>query len=78
MIFRALVAIRVNFFKIMASAKRRRSGGLLPPSMAETKVGVRPWRADEAVVVGMIDMVIVGVSYLLLVLTSLIFDDEYC
>lgn len=65
MIFRALLAFRVNFFKITAAAKQGRSGGLLPPSITEDRIETRPWKADEAVIVGVIDMVIVGVSYLL-------------
>ncbi|KAJ5752730.1 hypothetical protein N7520_009647 [Penicillium odoratum] len=65
-IFRALIAFRINFFKITAAAKQKRSGSLLPPTMIEEKVQIRLWRADEAVTVGVIDMVIVGVSYLLM------------
>ena len=51
-IFRALMTFRLNFFNIMAALNQRWSGGLLRPSVAETKVETRPLRADEAVMVG--------------------------
>jgi hypothetical protein len=60
-----LVTFRVNFFNIIAALNERRSGGLFLHSVADTKVETRPWRADEAVMVGVIDMVTVGVGYLL-------------
>ncbi|KFY08807.1 hypothetical protein V492_05885 [Pseudogymnoascus sp. VKM F-4246] len=65
-IFRFLIAFRVNFFDIMAAAEQRRNGGLLHPYATEAKSAVRPWRAREAVMMGFMDVTIAGVSYLLM------------
>ncbi|KAI9702714.1 MAG: hypothetical protein M1820_006098 [Bogoriella megaspora] len=64
-IFRMLLAIRVNFFEIIAAAKQRRTAGLLQPYAPEVKGVPRPWRASEAVMLGAMDVAIAGVSYLL-------------
>ncbi|KAF5007837.1 hypothetical protein FDECE_5863 [Fusarium decemcellulare] len=60
---RMLVALRVNFYTIRAAARRRRNQGLL----AEPKGAIdhetmtyRPWRAKEAIMLGVMDFVIVG------------------
>lgn len=65
-VFRILLALRFNLYKVMAAAKQRRGGSLLPPDVAETKSTPRPWRANEAVISGALDTVIAGVSYLLM------------
>ena len=54
----------------MAAARQRRNGGLLQPYAVESKGVTRPWRASEAVMLGAIDVVIAGVSYLLSVIFS--------
>jgi hypothetical protein len=63
-VFRILLALRFNLYRVMAAAKQRRGGSLLP-DVAETKSTRRPWRANEAVISGALDTVIAGVSYLL-------------
>jgi copper transporter 1 len=64
--FRALLAIRVNFFGILAAVKQNRYKGLIAPQVGEGKAAtVRPWRADEAVMMATLDVVVAGVSYLL-------------
>ncbi|KAF2230845.1 hypothetical protein EV356DRAFT_508154 [Viridothelium virens] len=65
-IFRLLLAIRVNFFEIIAAAKKRRTAGLLQPYEIAAEGVPRPWRASEAVMLGAMDVVIAGVSYLLM------------
>ncbi|KAM6484852.1 Ctr copper transporter family-domain-containing protein [Trichoderma sp. SZMC 28011] len=66
-VFRMLLALRFNLYKVVAVVKQRRSGGLLPPDITETKATPRPWRANEAILSGALDTVIAGVSYLLMV-----------
>lgn len=51
----------------MAAIEQHRNGGLLHPYAIEAKSTVRPWRASEAVMMASMDVVIAGVSYLLLV-----------
>ncbi|OBT49552.1 hypothetical protein VE04_10091, partial [Pseudogymnoascus sp. 24MN13] len=65
-IFRLLLAFRVNFFEIMAAAEQRRNGGLLHPYATDAKSKARPWRASEAVMMASMDVMIAGVSYLLM------------
>jgi len=60
-----LLALRVNWYTILAAAERRRHGGLGQPYVTEAKVVKRPWRAREAVLTASLDVVIAGVSYLL-------------
>lgn len=65
--FRLLLAIRVNLFDILAAVKQDRYKGLIASRVREDKAAtiVRPWRADEAVMVATLDVVVAGVSYLL-------------
>ncbi|KAF4443529.1 hypothetical protein FACUT_1266 [Fusarium acutatum] len=64
-ILRMLLALRVNFYSIRDGLRQRRTKGLLVESrVGET--GNRPWRANEAVMLGAIDVLIAGVSYLLM------------
>ncbi|KAH7070691.1 Ctr copper transporter family-domain-containing protein [Paraphoma chrysanthemicola] len=62
-IFRLLVAFRVNIFAVLDAAERRQYGGLL---QHETKTTIRPWRANEAVLTAALDVLLAGVSYLLM------------
>ncbi|GKU21907.1 hypothetical protein FLAG1_11938 [Fusarium langsethiae] len=64
-IFRMLLALRVNFYSIRDSLRQRRTKGLLA-EYRTSDIGQRPWRASEAVMLGAIDVVIAGVSYLLM------------
>ncbi|EHK21980.1 uncharacterized protein TRIVIDRAFT_53545 [Trichoderma virens Gv29-8] len=66
-VFRILLALRFNMYKVVAAAKMRRGGGLLQSDMTEIKSTPRPWRASEAIMSGALDAVIAGVSYLLMV-----------
>ncbi|UPX14733.1 uncharacterized protein EKO05_0005207 [Ascochyta rabiei] len=65
-VFRLLVAFRVNFFAIFAAARQGRYDGLIQSHATEGKPAVRPWRADEAVTVAALDVLVAGVSYLLM------------
>ncbi|KAG4272632.1 hypothetical protein FPRO04_10374 [Fusarium proliferatum] len=64
-ILRMLLALRVNFYSIRDGLRRRRTKGLLVASRA-SDIENRPWRANEAMMLGAIDVLIAGVSYLLL------------
>ncbi|KAL7931598.1 Ctr copper transporter family domain-containing protein [Trichoderma chlorosporum] len=66
-VFRILLALRFNLYKVIAAAKQRSGGGRLPPPMTEVKSTPRPWRAREAIMSGVFDAVIAGVSYLLMI-----------
>lgn len=63
-ILRMLLALRVNFYSIRDGLRQRRTKGLLVESRAIGTVN-RPWRANEAMMLGAIDVLIAGVSYLL-------------
>ncbi|KAM0083811.1 hypothetical protein ACKRZS_004017 [Fusarium odoratissimum] len=63
-ILRMLLAIRVNFYSIRDGLRRRRTKGLLVEPRTSYS-GNRPWRANEAMMLGVIDVLITGVSYLL-------------
>ncbi|CRG82856.1 hypothetical protein PISL3812_00202 [Talaromyces islandicus] len=65
-VFRFLLALRFNFYRVVAAVKQRRSGSLLQPDIIEIKGTPRRWRAREAVMLGTLDAVIAGVSYLLM------------
>ncbi|EWY82061.1 hypothetical protein FOYG_14181 [Fusarium oxysporum NRRL 32931] len=64
-ILRMLLAIRVNFYGIRDGVRRRRTKGLLAEHRT-SEIGPRPWRANEAMMLGAIDVGIAGVSYLLM------------
>lgn len=63
--FRLLLAVRVNFLAILTAIKQNRYSGLIQTHAMEDKEGARPWRADEAVMMAGLDVVVAGVSYLL-------------
>lgn len=67
-IFRALLAIRVHFYPLLAAADTRRTGGLEYAPYYNEKPGRRPWRAREAVLLGLLDVVVAGIGYLLYVM----------
>lgn len=62
-IFRALLAVRVNLFEVLAVVKGRRGGEY--PYAVECKATSRPWRVNEAVLLASMDVVLAGISYLL-------------
>ncbi|KAF5530799.1 kinase-like domain-containing protein [Fusarium mexicanum] len=64
-ILRMLLALRVNFYSIKDSVRGRRTKGLLVESPVSEIIGNRPWRANEAIMLGVIDVLLAGVSYLL-------------
>ncbi|KAF4498371.1 hypothetical protein FAGAP_5465 [Fusarium agapanthi] len=64
-ILRMLLALRVNFYSIKDSVRGRRTKGLLVESRVSETAGNRPWRANEAIMLGAIDVLLAGVSYLL-------------
>ncbi|RDW59948.1 hypothetical protein BP6252_13035 [Coleophoma cylindrospora] len=66
-IFRALLAVRINFFEVLAVLERRRSGGLIYPYATDVKSVVRPWRANEAVMLASMDVTLAGTGYLLMI-----------
>ncbi|KAL6694406.1 Ctr copper transporter [Trichoderma pleuroticola] len=65
-IFRALLAIRVNFPQVVDAIERRRRGGRIPSHVADSKSTIHPWRANEAVKLAFMDLILAGVSYLLM------------
>ncbi|KJK74524.1 hypothetical protein H634G_10221 [Metarhizium anisopliae BRIP 53293] len=66
-VFRFLLGLRCNLYRVVAAVKQRRSGSLLQPDTIEIKgTPPRRWRAGEAVITGTLDAVIAGVSYLLM------------
>jgi copper transporter 1 len=64
-IFRALLAVRINFFEVLAVARHRHSQGLIYPYTDDSKPRVRPWRASESVMLASMDVVLAGIGYLL-------------
>ncbi|OAG06198.1 uncharacterized protein CC84DRAFT_754388 [Paraphaeosphaeria sporulosa] len=66
-IFRALIAIRFNFDRFSAKIASTRGDNQAHLYTDEYKGAHRPWRANEAVALGAMDVVIAGVSYLLYV-----------
>ncbi|KAF5590119.1 uncharacterized protein FSUBG_10957 [Fusarium subglutinans] len=63
-ILRMLLTLRVNFYNVRDGLRRRRTKGLLVESRV-SESGDRPWRSNEAMMLGAIDVLIAGVSYLL-------------
>jgi copper transporter 1 len=59
------LAIRVNFFGILVGLRQNRYKGLIVSQAENDKATMRPWRADEAVMMATLDVVVAGVSYLL-------------
>ncbi|KAF2627258.1 hypothetical protein BU25DRAFT_410875 [Macroventuria anomochaeta] len=64
--FRLLLAFRVNFFTILAAVRQNRYKGLIHSHTTEEKSTAQPSRADEAVMMAALDVVVAGVSYLLM------------
>ncbi|KAF1949763.1 hypothetical protein CC80DRAFT_428348 [Byssothecium circinans] len=66
-IFRSLLAIRLNFFEILAMVKRRRGDDQMILYNMEKQSGLRTWRASEAVMMAFLDVVIAGTGYLIMI-----------
>ncbi|KAL7798859.1 Ctr copper transporter family domain-containing protein [Trichoderma afarasin] len=66
-IFRALLAIRVNFPQVVDAIECRRRHGRIPSHLADSKTTIRPWRANEAVRLAFMDLILAGVGYLLMI-----------
>nr|POE75608.1 hypothetical protein CFP56_53720 [Quercus suber] len=64
-LFRALLAIRVNFHPLLAAADAHRAGTRAYRSDPIEKSSQHPWRARESVLLGFLDVVLAGVGYLL-------------
>lgn len=64
-IFRALVAVRINIYGILAARQTRREGGFVNAHHTQMQPSIRPWKANEAVTVAALDVVVAGVGYLL-------------
>jgi solute carrier family 31 (copper transporter), member 1 len=66
-IFRALLAIRVNFYPMLAVIENRRYGGPGFEPCLDEKSTRRPWRARDSMLMGFMDVVLAAVGYLLFV-----------
>ncbi|KAL7952332.1 Ctr copper transporter family domain-containing protein [Trichoderma compactum] len=66
-IFRAILAIRVNFHQVVDAIERRRRHGRIPLHLVDYRTTIRPWRADEAVKLAFMDLILAGVGYLLMI-----------
>ncbi len=66
-IFRALIALRCNALSLWALWRRRQETAIMLRENDEgyLKQADRPWRINEAAAIAFLDMVLVGVSYLL-------------
>jgi solute carrier family 31 (copper transporter), member 1 len=60
-IFRGILAVRVRFYDIMAAVRQRQQH--IPYHKVEK--GTSRWRAGEAMMIGALDVVLAGLSYLL-------------
>lgn len=66
-IFRAFLALRVHIYPLLNALEKRRNGGLEYEPYQHGKSNKYPWRAREAVLIGLIDVTIAGLAYLLYV-----------
>jgi hypothetical protein len=66
-LFRALLGFRINFFPILKAIRERKNRDLIHSYPPEKIALMRPWRANEAVMLATIDVVIAGCGYLLYV-----------
>lgn len=64
-IFRALLAVRVRFYDFVTLAKYRQYGGVSSQPLTNAQPISRPWRANEAVMIAVADVLLAGLSYLL-------------
>ncbi|CAI6334208.1 unnamed protein product [Periconia digitata] len=67
-IFRALLAVRINFYDILASVKQRHGDDeIVLYSGDDKRARRRPWKANEAIILALVDVIIGGMSYLLMI-----------
>jgi hypothetical protein len=64
-IFRALLSIRLNLFKLLGVVKHQRKEDTIYGYGNESTSDIRPWRANEAVWIASMDVMLGGVAYLL-------------
>ncbi|KAF2720487.1 hypothetical protein K431DRAFT_226488 [Polychaeton citri CBS 116435] len=65
-IFRGLVAVRLHFHDVLAAIRSRRLGDVGFVPVTTEKPFHRPWRANEAVMLATMDVILAGISYLLM------------
>ena len=66
-IFRALLVVRTRFDAVLSTIDIHRNGGLKYHSRRHEKHVSTQWRANEALLLAFIDVIIAGISYLLFV-----------
>lgn len=64
-VFRAVLALRIHVYPFLNAVEVHRNGGLEYKPYRHGKSSKYPWRAREAVVIGLIDVIIAGLAYLL-------------
>jgi hypothetical protein len=62
-----MLVIRSNFVEVLAVVQHRPSAGLISPYIDGSKPAIRPWRANEVVMLASMDVLPAGVGYLLCV-----------
>ncbi|EXJ56248.1 uncharacterized protein A1O5_12704 [Cladophialophora psammophila CBS 110553] len=65
-VFRALLAVRVNFSLLMTAVDMHRNRGVYEPYQNE-KAPQHSWRAKDAILTGFMDLVLAAVAYLLMI-----------
>ncbi|KAK5169356.1 uncharacterized protein LTR77_005331 [Saxophila tyrrhenica] len=68
-IFRGLIALRCNALTLWAMWRRRQDTRILlrePVNERLAKLADRPWRINEAAAIAVLDVILVGVGYLLM------------
>lgn len=63
--FRALLALRVHVYPLLAALDARRHGGIALEAFKNEQTASQPWRARDAVLVAFLDMILASVGYLL-------------
>ncbi|KAF2672746.1 hypothetical protein BT63DRAFT_409836 [Microthyrium microscopicum] len=66
-VFRLLLAIRLNLFEFLGAVKHQHKEDAIYGYGNNTAAKVRPWRANEAVWIASMDVLISGVAYLLMI-----------
>jgi copper transporter 1 len=67
-IFRGLLDFRAHFYRLLAAVDSRRNAAIAFEPYREEKPIQHQWRAREAILLGLIDVVLASVGYLLCVL----------
>ena len=64
-LFRAMLAVRCQFYPLLRAVDARRNAGLDQIIYRKEKAIQYQWRARDAILIGVLDMVLAGVGYLL-------------